>query len=77
MKIHHTLDAPALTKSFALDAVLFQTITRWPDLRREEATAEPMAPRPRKPNRRLDGDTRSFEGDPTEELEELRKGTMR
>ena len=71
--MHHTLEAPALTNSFALEAVRFQTITRWPDLRREAATADPMAPSPKKPNRRLDGDTRSLEEEPAAELEELRR----
>ena len=39
----------------------------------EEAKAEPMAPKPRKPKRRPDGDTRIFEGDEADE-EELKDG---
>ena len=58
--------APALTNSLHFEVVLFQTRTRWPDLRSEDATAEPMAPRPMKPNRRPEGERRILEGEEME-----------
>ena len=43
------LFAPFFTSGSALDAVRFQTVTVWPDLRRLLAMGAPMVPVPRKP----------------------------
>ena len=74
-----TLVAPSLTKSLHLAMVLFQTVTLWPALRRQDTKADPIAPRPMKPKRRDEGDKRSFVGDADEDaqLADVEESTIR